>query len=70
MIALVTKMATKRPKIEKLPFWAKIKAFSERFLRMRYQHKRIQKKTFNILCAIVILTLGENIFLVFACALC
>ena len=32
-----------RPKIEKLPFWAKIKAFSDRFLRIRYQHKRIPK---------------------------
>ena len=46
-----------RHKIEKLPFWAKFKAFQTDFSRIRYQHKRIPKKPFNILCAMIILTL-------------
>ena len=44
MVAMIKKMIAKIDlKIEKLPFWAKFKAFLDRFLGIRYQHKRIQK---------------------------
>ena len=44
-------------KIEELPFWAKFKALGGRFLRIRYQHKRIPEQPFNILSAVIIVTI-------------
>ena len=55
-VAMATKMAKKnRLKKEKLLFWAKFEDLETEFLRIRYQHKQIPNKTFNILCALIIL---------------
>ena len=58
-----------RLKIEKLPFRPNLRLLETDFLRIRYQHKQIPKKPLTILCAVKILIICENIFLVFACAL-
>ena len=40
------------------------------FLKIRYQHSKIPKRFFNILCTLLLFIIHLNIFLVFACALC
>ena len=68
---MVTKMAAKIDlKLRNLLFWTIFKAFSDRFFKNQISAQANAKKTFNILCAMIILTLCNNIFLVFACALC
>ena len=39
------------------------------FLKLRYQHSKIPKRYFNILCTLLPFIIHLNIFLVFACAL-
>ena len=68
---MVTKMADKIGiKLRNCLFWLNSKDFGTEFLKVRTQHKLIPKKPFNMLCAIMMLIICENVFLVFACALC
>ena len=55
---MVAKMADKIGlKKRNCHFEPNFQAFSDRFLRIRYQHKQIPKKPFDILFAMKILTI-------------
>ena len=58
MVAMVTKMAAKIDlKQRNHHFGLNLRFFQTDFLRIRYQHKPIPKKPFNILCVMIIITL-------------
>ena len=58
-VAMVTKMADKIGlKSRNCHFRPNLRLLETDFLRIRYQHKQIPKKSFNILCAVIILIIG------------